>query len=316
MRNPSNHCVAIMGATATGKSALGVLLARRFGGEVVSMDSRQVYRGMDIGTGKIALEQRGGVPHHLLDVLEPSQRGSAGSHAELARQAIREISERGRLPLLVGGTGLYFDAVFRPFIDLNVCDERVAEIRAGFEGRETDDLFEELRRVDAERAAQLSAGDRVRITRALEVFLATGVPMSAHFKEQATQADADGFEPSFLKLVLTMPRQALRERIVERTRAMYAAGWVDEVKRLLSSGYNAGSPGMRSLGYEEIAAVLGSGGDAAATVDAVITRTHQYAKRQETYFRKEASAVWLDVTDPGYPGNAVALVKEFLKQAQ
>jgi tRNA dimethylallyltransferase len=314
MRNPSNHCVAIMGATATGKSALGVLLARRFGGEVVSMDSRQVYRGMDIGTGKIALEQRGGVPHHLLDVLEPSQRGSAGSHAELARQAIREISERGRLPLLVGGTGLYFDAVFRPFIDLRIPRERIEQIRAGFEGRATGVLYEELRSVDPARAAQIAAGDRVRITRALEVFRATGVTMSDHFREQTRQRPVE--TARFLKLVLTMPRSALRSRIEERTRALYAAGWIEEVRQLLDAGYVPESPGLQSLGYAEIATALVSGSDARATVSEVITRTQQYAKRQETYFRREPGAVWLDVTAPDFPARAEALAAQFLARPE
>jgi len=311
MRHPSARCIAVMGATATGKSALGVRLAAEFDGEVVSMDSRQVYRGMDIGTGKITREEQGGVPHHLLDILDPAETGSAGRHAELARSAIEEIAEGGRVPILAGGTGLYFDAVFRPFIDLGVTSDRIVEIRAEFEGRSTRDLYGELSGVDPQRAGQLSANDRVRITRALEVFRATSVPMSDHFREQAVTPGEGAV--GFLKLVLTMPRAALRERIDRRTRAMYDAGWIEEVKRLLDRGIGPDSPGMRSLGYEEIAAALASGSDAHATVGDVITRTQQYAKRQETYFRREADAVWLDVSDENYPSRANALVKAFLE---
>jgi tRNA dimethylallyltransferase len=301
-----------MGATATGKSALGVRLAIRFGGEVVSMDSRQVYRGMDIGTGKITKAECGGIPHHLLDIMDPDENGSAGRHARLAGQAMDDIQSRGAVPVLVGGTGLYFDAVFRPFIDIDVSDERIAQIRAGFDGRGTDELYAELQRIDPERAARLSVNDRVRITRALEVFLATGVPMSAHIADQGGTDDAER-AAICLKLVLTMPREELRSRIARRTRAMYDAGWVDEVKHLIDAGYGPDCPGMRSLGYEEIAAALRSGADPANTVQDVITRTHQYAKRQETFFRKETAAVWLDVSAPDYPADAEALVEEFLK---
>jgi tRNA dimethylallyltransferase len=311
MRHESTRCIAVMGATATGKSALGVRLAAEFDGEVVSMDSRQVYRGMDIGTGKITLEERGDLPHHLLDVLEPGEAGSAGRHAELVHSAIDEIAGRARVPILVGGTGLYFDAVFRPFIDLGVTTDRIGEIRAEFEGRSTRDLYDELSRVDPQRAGRLSVNDRVRITRSLEVFRATGVPMSDHFREQAARP-GEGAE-GFLKLVLTMPRAALRERIDRRTRAMYEAGWIEEVKRLLGRGVGPDSPGMRSLGYEEIAAALAAGSDPRATVGDVITRTQQYAKRQETYFRREADAVWLDVSAEDYPTRASALAKAFLR---
>jgi tRNA dimethylallyltransferase len=310
MRHHSPQWIAVMGATATGKSALGVRLARAVDGEVVSMDSRQVYRGMDIGTGKITRAERAGVPHHLLDILNPDESGSAGRHAELARATMADIVKRGRVPLLVGGTGLYFDAVFRPFIDLGVSVERIAQIRAEFDGISNEILYDELRRVDAPRAAQISRNDRVRVTRALEVFRATGVPMSEQFREQA--APANGETGRVLKLVLTMPRPALRARIDRRTRSMYGAGWVEEVRTLIDRGYGTNSPGLKSLGYEEIAAALEAGSEPGDTVDGVITRTQQYAKRQETFFRKEPDAVWLDVTADDYSAQADALVHAFL----
>jgi tRNA dimethylallyltransferase len=303
-----------MGATATGKSALGVSLGLEFGGEMVSMDSRQVYRGMDVGTGKVTPAERGDLPHHLLDILDPDETGSAGRHCELVRAAIDDITARGRVPILVGGTGLYFDALFRPFIDLGGAGDRVEEIRREFDDRPTADLFDELQRVDAQRARQLSPNDRVRITRALEVFCATGVPMSEHFRRQSLQPDGEAGR--YLKLVLTAPRAALRERIDRRTRAMYEAGWVEEVGRLLARGYGADSPGMRSLGYEEIAAALTAGTDPRDTIQQVITRTQQYAKRQETYFRREKDAVWLDVTGEDCAGRARALSGAFLGQPE
>jgi len=299
-----------MGATATGKSALGIRLARRFDGEVVSMDSRQVYRGMDIGTGKVTPEETGGVPHHLLDILDPDEAGSAGRHAELARKAIEEISARGNVAILVGGTGLYFDAVFRPLIDVPISHDQLRAIRAAFESRDTLELYADLRRVDPERARRLSPNDRVRITRALEIFEATGTPASEHLARQASEEDG---ETHVLKLVLTMPRERLRRRIAERTRAMYAAGWADEVGRLLAAGYTTDTPGMLSLGYGEIGRVLAQGGDPEITVEEVITRTQQYAKRQETFFRKDGEATWLDVTSSDFEDVAESMVASFLQ---
>jgi len=312
MSGSGARCIAVMGATATGKSALGVRLARRFGGEVISMDSCQVYRGMDVGTGKITPAETGGVPHHLLDILDPDESGSAGQHAALAREAIDDIAGRGLVPILVGGTGLYFDAIFRPFIDPGVPPERFDDIRKTFEGRDTGSLHAELTGVDPVRAAELSVNDRVRITRALEIYLATGKPVSAHFAEQ--QKEPETF--SFLKLVLTLPREQLRERIVRRTRALYEAGWVDEVSRLRESGYGPSSPGMRSLGYEEIDSALTAGGDPADTTGPVVTRTQQYAKRQETYFRRFKDAVWLDVSSPGFEDRAGELTEAFLARPE
>ncbi len=297
-----------MGATATGKSALGVRLARRLGGDVVSMDSCQVYRGMDVGTGKVTSAEAEGVPHHLLDILDPDENGSAGRHAELALKAVAEIAGRGLVPVLVGGTGLYFDAFLHPFIDPGVPPQRFDAIRSGFEGRETGDLYAELAGVDPSRAEKLSANDRVRITRALELYHATGVPMSKLLAEQRAQEAP----VACLELVLTMPRERLRECIARRTRALYEAGWVDEVRRLEAEGYGPSSPGMRSLGYAEIAAALSAGNDPADTAGTVITRTQQYAKRQETYFRRFADAVWLDVSATDFNERAGKLSEAFL----
>jgi tRNA dimethylallyltransferase len=311
MNLPKTKCVAIMGATATGKSALGIWLARRFRGEIVSMDSRQVYRDMDVGTGKVPPGEQGGIAHHLFDILDPSETGSAGRHAGLARSAIVEIDGRGCVPFLVGGTGLYFDALFNPFVEVDIPREQVDSIRAGFASRDTLELYAELRRVDPARAKALSSNDRVRITRALEIYLATGKPMSEHLS-QPPAVPGSGGELTFCKLVLTMPRDGLRRRIAQRTRTMYTSGWVDEVKRLLGQGYGTGSPGMRGLGYEEIAVALQSGTDPHGTIDDVITRTQQYAKRQETYFRKDKESEWLDVTDGDYRDRAASVVSDFL----
>lgn len=302
-------CVAVMGPTAAGKSGLGIDLAVRLDGEVVSMDSRQVYRGMDIGTGKVTREEMRGVAHHLLDVLDPDEAGNAGDHARLAREAIAAIDGRGRAVFLVGGTGLYFDALLDPFIDVEIPRERLEQIRSEFEAESTEALYRRLEKADPDRAHQLSRNDRMRITRALEVFEATGAPMSRYFAAQSGR-QRPGIESA--KIVLTMPRETLRSRIEERTRRMYASGWVEEVRRLLAAGYTPESPGLSSLGYREIAAAIQSGEDPHATLESVITRTQQYAKRQETWFRRERGALRMDVTRPDQTLEAARAAARFL----
>jgi tRNA dimethylallyltransferase len=297
-----------MGATATGKSELGVALALRFPGEIISMDSRQVYRGMDVGTGKITKEEMGSVPHHLIDVLDPNEFNSAGQHAAQTRLVIQDVVSRGNTPFLVGGTGLYFNAIFHPMIEVALTPDQQKAIRSGLETRDTASLYEELGAVDPARARELSPNDRVRIVRALEVYQATGKPQSEHFSDQRDQDT--GYE--FLKIVLTLPRQMLRDKIADRTRHMFDGGWAEEVGKLLAAGYSVSDPGMNSLGYQNIAEAVVTGAQPRDTVDAVITRTHQYAKRQETFFRKHPDAAWYGVSRDDYPEAVERAVEVFL----
>ena len=307
--NPSGiKCVAIMGATATGKSELGIKLAERFDGEVISMDSRQVYRGLDIGTGKVTPQERARVPHHLIDTLDPADTNSAGLHARAAGEVVRAVDARGRLSFLVGGTGLYFRVLFEGLIAVDADTDQLSAVRAGFEDRNTEELYAELERHDAERARALSSNDRVRIARALEVFMVTGVPYSRHVQNQDETSEYDP-----LKIVLTMPRDQLRERIAGRIRAMFGAGWGSEVDGLLRVGLGADAPGMNSLGYQEIAQALASGQEAGCCAERVVTLTQQYAKRQETFFRGERGALWLDVTEPGLSERAIAAVEAHVR---
>lgn len=299
--------IAIMGATATGKSDLSLDLAVRLGGEIVSMDSRQVYIGMDIGTAKVPKSIRRGVPHHLIDILAPNEMNSAGRHAALALEASRKIHERRKIPILVGGTGLYFRAVFDGLLDLDIPKEDLCAVRESFVSKETDELYEELKRCDPERAEQLSPNDRVRITRSLEVTRLTGRPISRLFAEQKASATWEG-----IKIVLTAPREDLRRRIAERTRQMFQNGWIDEVRRLLQEGYQIDDPGMNSLGYGEIARAILDGSDPLQTLDKVITVTRQYAKRQETFFRAEEDAVWIDITSKDFDKAIRNMLHDFL----
>lgn len=298
-----------MGATATGKSHLAIALAEEFTGEIVSMDSRQAYRRLDIGTGKVDAEARQRVPHHLLDYLDVNENGSTGRHIAAAEAAMRDIAARGRVPFIVGGTGLYFRTLFSGLIEISIPREEQERIRAGFEGRETEELHAELSRLDPERAAVLSLNDRVRIMRALELFIHTATPATELYAQQKKAAG----DVVYLKLVLSMPREILRERIAARTRELFDAGWVEEVSALVASGVSPNAPGMKSLGYADIADALVQREDPQEVFDRVVTVTRQYGKRQETFFRSEKDAVWLDMTHADAAERARTLVGAFLR---
>ena len=301
-----------MGATATGKSRLALALAEEFNGEIVSMDSRQAYRGLDIGTGKVDAAARERVPHHLLDYLDVAESGSTGRHITAAETAIRDIASRGKVPFLVGGTGLYFRTLFSGLVDISIPREELERIRASFEGRDNAELHAELERLDPERATAISTGDRVRITRALELIMHTATPATELYARQGKAAS----DIAYLKLVLSMPREILRERIAERTRELFDAGWVDEVRALVADGVSPNAPGMKSLGYADIADALVQREDPAEVFDRVVTITRQYGKRQETFFRSEKDAVWLDMTHADAAERARALVSAFLRPAR
>jgi len=292
--NPTKRAVAIMGATATGKSDLAIRMAEEFDGEIVSMDSCQVYRGFDIGTGKVTPADRRRIPHHLIDTLDPHEGNSAGAHAARAEKASGEILTRGKTPFFVGGTGLYFRVLFHGIIDVSIPGDESKRLRQTLAGQSTAELYENLRQIDAGRSAALSPRDRVRILRAIEIRLLTGKTHSEHIARQKRGAAWDG-----LKIVLTLPRAELRKRIAERTREMYRKGWVDEVRSLLARGAGLDAPAMKSLGYEVIARAIVEHTDPDATVETVITLTQQYAKRQETFFRSEPDAHWIDVSTSG-----------------
>jgi tRNA dimethylallyltransferase len=298
-----------MGATATGKSALAISLAETFNGEIISMDSRQAYRGLDIGTGKVSGPERARIPHHLLDTLDVTEHGSAGRHVAAAEAALRDIASRGRLPILAGGTGLYFRALFAGLVDVVIPRDELARIRATFKERDTRELHDELSRLDAARASEISPQDRVRVTRALEIIAYTGTPVTTLYARPRSGAAG----VTYLKLVLSMPRERLRARIADRTRELFDAGWIDEVRELLRRGIPGEAPGMRSLGYGTIAAALEHGDDPRGCLDEVITQTRQYAKRQETFFRSERDAVWIDVSHEDATERVHALVGEFLR---
>lgn len=289
--------LALVGATASGKTALSVAVARRLGGEIVSMDSRQVYRGMDVGTAKATVAERRGVPHHGVDLVAPDQRYSAGRFARDARVWIREIRERGGVPLLVGGTGFFLKAVMDPiFAEPPMDGERRDRLRRYLRGQPRPRLEAWVARLDPARASLAAQGGPQRLGRTLEVALLTGRPLSWWHRV----APPDGEATPGLVVELHLPREELDRRILARTRAMVEEGLLDEVRALLARGYGPGDPGMTGTGYREVLRYLEGEGTVEAMVEEIAAATRRYARRQLTWFRTQLppTAEALDATLP------------------
>jgi tRNA dimethylallyltransferase len=301
--------VVISGPTASGKTALAIELARRFGGEIVNADSMQVYRGMDVGTAKPSAAERRQVPHHLLDIIEPNESYHAARFAEDAERAIRTIRSRGCIPFLVGGTGLYLraalfglnagvgrDASFRQALEA----EHRRALAAGDPGR----LHRRLAEVDPSSAARLHPNDLVRVIRALEIHATTGRSATAVYGESAPRPRYDA-----LFFALDPGREALAKRIDARCEAMIASGLLQEVRKLRSAGYGPELASMRAIGYRHMQPVI-DGQDTLASVLEVLKRdTRQFARRQRTWLRGEAGAIWVDPAE----SEAIALrIEAFL----
>lgn len=290
--------IAIMGPTASGKTAFALEVAERFGGEIVSVDSALVYRGLDIGAAKPTADEQARVPHHLLDVRDPWQAYSAAEFAHDARLAMDDIAARGRLPVLAGGTGLYFQALLEGLAAMPAADAALrADIAAQAQARGWPALHAELAQVDPAAAARIHATDPQRIQRALEVFRLTGKPISQW------QQQARGARLPFrvLKLVLApIDRSVLHARIARRFDLMLAQGFLDEVHRLRAlPGLQAVAapldlPAVRAVGYRQAWEYLDGQGDAADFRERAIAATRQLAKRQLTWLRGELDARWFD----------------------
>lgn len=282
--------LALVGATATGKSALALAVAEELGGEVVNADALQVYRGLDVGTAKPSVEERRRVPHHLIDVLEPTERFSAGEFSRRARATIAGIRARGRLPIVVGGSGLYLRALFAGLTELPPPDPRLRqELRTRLEREGLAALGRELEDVDPASRRRIAAGDPQRTLRALEVWHQTGRPLS--WWQREARAEPPGW--SVVRLGLTMERTLLYDRIGLRVRAMIERGWVDEVRNLLFSGVPSSAPAFQAIGYRQLVAHVVGGYPLSDAVSEIAAATRRYAKRQETWFRKEPDVQWV-----------------------
>ena len=284
--------VAVVGPTASGKTALGVELALAFGGEIVNCDSVQVYRRVEIATAKPTAEERRGVPHHLLDFVPPEVNFSAGEWAREAARVVREIEGRGRLAILVGGTGFYLRALRQPLFVGPPTDaplrRRLAALR---ERRGAEHLHAMLGRLDPETAARLSQRDWPRVQRALEVYFQTGSPLSLRREERPAPPD---FAPRIRVLALAPPRDELYRRIDARAERHFRAGLVEEVRRLLDDGVPASSSALGSHGYRRVVEYLRGGRSLESAVEQTKLDVRHYAKRQMTWFRREPGVEWVE----------------------
>ena len=282
--------IAIVGPTATGKSALGISLARRCGGEVVSCDSTAVYRGFDIGTDKVPLSEQQGVPHHMVDVVDPIEEYSAARFAREAAAVIRNISMRGRLPILVGGTGFYYRALTRGLFDGPSRDEplrRRLEQVAARRGPQT--LHTWLARVDPPSAVRIQPRDVKRLVRALEVWLLTRRPLTEHFAETAPPLP----EYDVTAIALQIPREETAMRVSRRVAAQFHQGVIDEVRSLLARGVPETALPFGGLVYRQVLEYLHGIRDEAETRELIVRENRHYAKRQLIWFRKEPNLRWI-----------------------
>ncbi|HXG88642.1 MAG TPA: tRNA (adenosine(37)-N6)-dimethylallyltransferase MiaA [Vicinamibacterales bacterium] len=284
--------IAILGPTATGKSSLGLALAEQFDGEIVNCDSTAVYRGFDIGTDKVPAAEQRGIPHHLIDIVEPTVEYTAADYGRDAAAALRDIHSRGRLPILVGGTGFYYRALTRGLFPgpgkndaLRHRFERIADRRG------VEFLWRMVGRVDPASADRILPRDRKRLIRALEVFFQTGKPLTAHF--------ADTVSPLETGVVVTavglrLEPALLAERLARRVEAQFAAGILDEVRRLLDRGVPETARPFGGLVYRQIIDYLHGVRDLAATRELIVRENRHYARRQLIWFRKEPTLMWFD----------------------
>jgi tRNA dimethylallyltransferase len=288
--------LAIVGPTASGKSALALRLAADHGGEIVSCDSLQVFRGFDIGSAKPTPEERKRVRHHLIDVVDADRHFSAADYARLARAAVDDIASRGHLPIVAGGTGLYLRALLSGLFEGPSRDAALRERLEAIARRHGDArLHRLLARVDSVAAARTAPRDRVRVIRALEVFWTSGRPISEH-QRQATQG-LEGYE--VLTLGLAPPREALSKAVERRTDEMLERGLVDEARGLLGR-YPAGLRPLAAIGYRQAAAVAQGRMDVPEARRDIVKATMRYAKRQMTWFRHQAAARWFADAETAY----------------
>jgi tRNA dimethylallyltransferase len=302
--------IAIVGPTASGKSELGIELARRIGGEIVNCDSVQVYQGIQIATAKVPLAERRGVPHHLIDFVSPLVNFTAADWARAASEKIDEIEARGHLALLVGGTGFYLRALRLPFFDSPPTDEDLRARLTGIRDRRgAEYLHRILQRLDAVEAAKLSPRDWPRVQRAIEFCLQTGEPIS---RQRPLRPEPPSLANRIQIIALSPPRQELYARINKRTEKHFANGLVQEVRHLLDEGVPANSNALGAHGYRRVVEFLQGERDLNSAIEQTKLDVRHYAKRQLSWFRHESDVQWLEGfgNDPAVQEQAFALLQE------
>lgn len=295
--------VILTGPTAVGKTALSIKLASEIGGEIISADSMQVYRQMDIGSAKIKPEEMGGIPHHLIDILEPEEEFNVCLFEKLALEAMEQIYERGHIPVVVGGTGFYIQALLYQIDFTEEETDTAYRDKLWQLGEEKGNhyLHELLRKVDPESAEEIHENNRKRVIRALEFYENSGKPISTHNKEQRQKTSA--YNSCYF--VLTDDRKKLYERIESRVDQMLSKGLVDEVRTLKERGCNASMVSMQGLGYKEILEYLDGRCSLLEAVEKIKKETRHFAKRQLTWFRREKDVIWIDKQAFAYDEDAV-----------
>ena len=292
--------IAVLGPTATGKSALGIALAQRYGGEIINCDSTAVYRGFDIGTDKVLPAERGGIPHHLIDIVEPTEEYTAAQYARDAAACVRDIVGRGRTPVLVGGTGFYYRALTR---GLFPGPGRDAALRARLEliatRRGAAFLHRLLRRVDAASALRVQPRDVKRMVRALEVYFLTGRPLTAHFAETVSPIP----DVEVAAIALRLPAAEISDRVTRRVDEQFARGLLDEIRTLLARGIPETARPFGGLVYRQALEHLRGVRDEASTRALIAQENRRYARRQLIWFRKEPNLTWFDG-----PGSSPAVI--------
>ena len=292
----------LVGPTASGKTALGVEVARRLGDvEIISMDSMVVYRGMDVGTATPTAAERAAVPHHLVDVVEPSEDHTVAAHQALVAAALADIAVRGRRALLVGGTGLYVRAV----IDRLHIPGRYPEVRADLEAEpDTVALHGRLAELDPTAAARMEPTNRRRVVRALEVTLGSGIPFSAHGPGLDHYPDLP-----WSVVGLDVPRDVLDDRIAERYRQQLADGFVEEVRALAGRPGGLSATARQALGYRELLEHVEQGAPLEGCVEEAVRRTRRFARRQQRWFRRDPRIAWVPAPDPADPALAATVTR-------
>ena len=286
--------LVVCGPTASGKTALAVELAKAHNGEVVSSDSMQIYRRMDIGTAKPTVEEMQGIPHHMIDIIEPHEDFSVARYVDMAAKCVDDILTRGKLPIVAGGTGLYIDSLLsgRTFSAFSPESPLRGELEGRIRAEGGEKLLEELAKVDPESAARLHPNDEKRIVRALEVYLTTGKTITQH------NAETQAIPPRYDALTLNLSyenREDMWGRIDRRVDVMMEQGLVEEVRALLDSGVPDKCTAMQAIGYKEMVQAVRVTGDYRAGAEEIKLRSRQYAKRQLTWFKRNAAAkqiVW------------------------
>ena len=278
--------IVVAGPTGSGKSDLGLSLAEAFNGEIVNCDSVQLYRHMDIGSAKTPVSQRRGIPHHLIDILNPDEVFTAGDYQRVGRRTLNEIAARGRTPIVVGGTGFYLRALTNGLFQ---GPQRNDSLRARLSARKPGSLHRLLTRFDPESALRIHVNDTQKLIRALEVCLLSRSPMSSLYRR--SEVPLRGFH--IIRIGLDPPREQLIRRIHDRCERMFEAGLIDEVKRILAMGFPPESKALESIGYRESLLHIRGELDLPQAITATQIATRQYAKRQRTWFRRETAFTWL-----------------------